>query len=87
MNQHFEITMFTYKFCADFGMQKSFKDQRTRPDTSRYQFFAHFPLKELCTAKSTPGIDENPQLSKESACRTQYFERILHVQRQMYGNR
>ena len=76
--------MFTSKFCADFGMQKSFKDRSTHPDMSRNQFIEHFTLKQGCTEKSTPAFDENPQLSKYSAWQTQYFGEILHIQRQMF---
>ena len=64
-------------------MQNPFNDQSTQPDMSQYQFMKHFPLKERCMAKSMPGIYENPQLSKDAARRTQYFERILHFQGEM----
>ena len=33
MNQHFEITMFTSKFCADLAMQKPFQSTE---HTARY---------------------------------------------------
>ena len=33
MNQHFEIIMFTSKFCTDFAMQNHFKVRSTQPDT------------------------------------------------------
>jgi len=86
MNQHFERIMFPSKFCADFGMQKSFKDKIAHTDMSRYpvHFFAHFTLKVCCTAKSTQSLEENPPLSKHAAYRTQYFERTLNFQRQMF---
>jgi len=52
--------------------------------TSRYKFFAHFTLKVCSTAKSTQALDENRPLSKHAASWTQYFERTLHFQRQMF---
>ena len=42
INSHFERTMFTSKFFADFVMQNLFKVQSTQPDMSSYHFFAHF---------------------------------------------
>ena len=85
MKKHFERTRFTSKVCADFGMHKSFKDRSKLPDTSRYKFFAHFTLKVFSTAKSTQALDENQPLSKHAACLiTQYFERTLHFQMQMF---
>jgi len=45
MNQQFEITMFTSKFCVDSAMQNSFKVQSIQLDMTRYQFFSHFALK------------------------------------------
>ena len=57
MNQHFEITMFTSKFCMDFAVQNPFKVWSTQPDTTRYQFFIQFALKKQCTAKSTQAFE------------------------------
>ena len=59
LNSHFERTMFTSKFFADFAMQNPFKVRSTQPDMSCYPFFAHFAFKKLCTAKSTQAIDVN----------------------------
>ena len=56
INQHFEIAMFTAKFCVDFAMQNPFKVWSTRPDMSRYQLNEHFTLKVQCTAKSTQAV-------------------------------
>ena len=43
MNSHFERTMFTSKFFADFAMQNLSKYLWSKqPDTSWYQFVAHF---------------------------------------------
>ena len=48
-----------------------------------YQFMEHFTWKVLCTSKTTQSIDENQQLSKYAACKTQNLEEILHFLRQM----
>ena len=87
MNSHLERTMFTSKSYADFAMQKSFKDRSSQAATARFQFVEHFNLKDICTAKSTQALDENPQLSKYTARQTPYFGDILHFQRQMYVKR
>ena len=47
MNPYLARTMFTSKSTADFAMQNPFKVWSTQEETSRYQFFAHFTLKEL----------------------------------------
>jgi len=59
MNSHFERAMFTSTFFVDFAMQNPFNVWSTQQNTSLYQFFAHFALKKLCTAKSTLAIDVN----------------------------
>ena len=51
MNPDLERTMLTSKSYAHFAMQIPFKVRSTQEETSRYQFVAHFTLKELCTAK------------------------------------
>ena len=87
MNSHFERTMLTSKFFADFARQTPLKVQTTQPDRSQYQFLAHFALKKLCTAKSTQAVDANQHLSKYTACETLFFGEILHFQLQMCGKR
>ena len=79
MNSHFERTMVTSKFCANFAMQNPFKVQSTHPDKSWYQFIQHFTLKEGCTAKSTPAFDENLQFSNYAAWQTQHFVFCTHI--------
>ena len=73
MNSHFEITIFTSKFFADFAIQNPFKLQSTQPDTTQYQFIEHFALKKQCKAKSMQAFSKysvhwmpyrNPALSK-----------------------
>jgi len=51
------------------------KVRSTQPDTSRYQFVKHFPLKEWCAAKSMQALDANLPLSKYATRRTQYLEK------------
>jgi len=73
MNPYLERTMFTSKSTADFAMQNPLKVRSTQEETSWYQLFAHFTLKELWTAKSTHALDANRPLSKYAARRTQFF--------------
>ena len=84
LNPYLERTMFKSKSTADFAMQNPFKVRSAQEETSRYQFFAHFPLKEFCMAKSMLALDANPPLSKYTARQTQFFERTLHFQRLMF---
>ena len=79
MNPYLERTMFTSKSTADFAMQSPFKVRSTQEEMSRYQFFTHFTLKELCTAKSTQALDANRPLSKYSELNSLNF-------RMMYSN-
>ena len=55
-----------------------------------YNFFADFvilkPFKE-CTPKSTQAFDTNWQFSTYAARQPQYFEEIVHFQRQMFSYR
>jgi len=41
-----ERAKYTSKSTTDFAMQNPFKERSTQEKTYRYQFFAHFPLKE-----------------------------------------
>jgi len=73
LNPYLERTLFTSESPEDFAMQNPFKVRSTKEEMSRYQFFAHFTLKELCTAKSTQAFDANRPLSKYAARRIQFF--------------
>ena len=46
LNSYLERAMFTSKSTADNAMQNPFKVRSTQEETSRYQLFAHFTLKE-----------------------------------------
>ena len=73
MNPYLERTMFTSKSTSNFAMQNPFKVLSTQEETSRYQFFAHFTLKELCMAKSTQALDANRPLARYAARQTPFF--------------
>ena len=68
MKQHFEITMFTSKFCADFAMQNPFKARSAQPDMTRYQFIAHFALK-----------NDERQNRRKLLMQTSIFQSMLHA--------
>jgi len=84
LNPNLERTMFTSKSTAYFAMQNPFKVRSTQEETSRYQFFANFTLKELCMAKLKQALDANRPLSKYAACQTPFFGYTLHFQRLMF---
>ena len=73
MNPYLERIMFTSKSTTNFAMQNPFKVRSTQEEPSRYQFFAHFTLKELCMAKSTQALDANRPLSQYAARQTPFF--------------
>jgi len=86
MNKHFEITMFTTKFCADFAIQNPYKVRSRQTDMTWYQFFAHFALKKQSMTK----LARHKLLMQTSIFQStlhgkpyMYFEEILHIQRQM----
>ena len=76
MNPYLERTVFTSKSTADFAMQNLFKVWSTQEEMPRYQFFAHFTLKELCTPKLIQALDANQPVSNYAARQTQFFAKI-----------
>ena len=71
MNPYMGRTMFTSKSTKDFAMQNPFNVRSTQEETSQYQFFAHFTLKELCLAKLMQALDANRPLSKYGMLHTE----------------
>ena len=79
--------MLTFKFFADFVMQKTFKARSSQLDMARCQFVEHFTLKVQYMPKNMHAFDENWLLCKFAARQTLYFGEIKHFQRQMCGQR